>query len=979
MLVVAISSIFVFDFFNPNEVQKGRVLGANDWYNFSWKYKTKITIDHTKVGASLTDFPVLISSTNADWATTGNGGKAEQSDGDEFLFTASDNITKLSHEIEKYDPATGEIIAWVKVPSVSSSADTDINLYFGNASCQDQRDITGAWSEYLGVWHMNEASGATVDDATSTNADLTSTSSSNVTASGKFMKARTFNGSSDSLDKAATTSFDFTNGSISMWIYATWPDNPGYNPCPIASRDSSTRFSFHIGSGGGEASTAYIGMWNGSQHVVANGSAFSKSAWHLLNITINSGVTKYYIDGAQFGSNTNIGVGATTNRAFHIGSSTGSAERWVGNLDETRVSSTVRASEWIAAEYANQNSPATFYALGTTEDSDTTPPSNPSTIAGYNTSGKTVTLTDNQWASYANPYFEFSGAVDAESGVKGYNLYFGSDSGADPYTSGAYQTHSGAADATQSFTSSTSLSAGQTYYLIIGSINNMNVQSTKATLFTYKYDPTTPVAPEYVNVSPVGCSTQTSFTFSWPAGSDAGGSLLAGYDYKRGSVGVLQQTTELSVSASSYQEGDNVFYVRSRDGAGNTSSWQTAIYCSTASVQIVDGPTVAVGPSTMTVSWTSTKNTTSYVQVYEGNTYISEQGQTSYAMSHSVKVVGLEPERSYRYRLVWTDESGNIGEGDWYTTSTSTAPQINDLKVDLLGPTTANVSWKDSIAAINTIQYGEGAYSTAIDTSGYATTGSYKLQNLTSGKTYQLRINATSEDGTKFFAGTSFSMPPLPEISSIAYEVSDTNPPTAKVSWKTNVETTSSLFYGPAGSSKKEIALSDKVKDHDITIESLPSSSSYEFYVSGTDQFNNTAKSSVLGFATPADRRPPVISEVTTETSNVGLSQRDKAQIIVSWKTDEPSTSYVEYDAGLSGADYRNKTTEDKGLTTSHLVIIADLSPSQPYHLRVGSVDKNGNLAKSDDTVVVAGEVTKSILSTILQTFTNVFGWIGLK
>jgi hypothetical protein len=502
--------------------------------------------------------------------------------------------------------------------------------------------------------------------------------------------------------------------------------------------------------------------------------------------------------------------------------------------------------------------------------------------------------------------------------------------------------------------------------------------STAQTYFTYKYDPTAPSAPEYINVSPVGCSTNTSFSFTWPAGVDTGGSGIAGYDYKRGSTGTVQNVAALTVTATSYQEGDNVFYVRSRDTAGNVSAWQTAVYCSTATVQVADGPNVTAGPSTMTVSWTSTKNTTSYVRVFEGNDYVSEQGQTSYTMAHSVKIVGLEPEKSYRYKLVWTDESGNIGEGDWYTTSTSIAPQINDLKADILGPTSANVSWKDSVSALNTIQYGEGSYSTTIDTSGYATTGSYKLENLVSGKTYQLRINATSDDGTKFFAGTSFSMPPLPEISSVNYEmVSSGTSIGAKVSWKTNVETTSSLFYGTKGSSFKEIATTEKKIDHTAEITGLSDSSIYEFYVAGTDAYGNSSKSSTLSFSTPADRRPPIISDVITETSNVGLNKQDKAQIIISWKTDEPATSYVEYDTGLAGTDYKQKSAEDKNMTNSHLVIISDLQPSQPYHLRVNSADKGGNVAKSEDIAIIAGDVPKSVFTIITNTFENVFGWLG--
>ena len=57
-----------------------------------------------------------------------------QSTGNDILFTSSDGVTKLAHEIEIYTSATGRLTAWVKVPTLSTSADTVIYMYYGNAS-----------------------------------------------------------------------------------------------------------------------------------------------------------------------------------------------------------------------------------------------------------------------------------------------------------------------------------------------------------------------------------------------------------------------------------------------------------------------------------------------------------------------------------------------------------------------------------------------------------------------------------------------------------------------------------------------------------------------------------------------------------------------------------------------------------------------------------------------------------------------------
>ncbi len=76
------------------------------WYNGQWGYRGVITLNHTKVtNTSQTDFPVLVSRTDANWKSTSNGGHVGQTDGGDIVFTDSNGI-KLNHEIEKYDPVT---------------------------------------------------------------------------------------------------------------------------------------------------------------------------------------------------------------------------------------------------------------------------------------------------------------------------------------------------------------------------------------------------------------------------------------------------------------------------------------------------------------------------------------------------------------------------------------------------------------------------------------------------------------------------------------------------------------------------------------------------------------------------------------------------------------------------------------------------------------------------------------------------------
>ena len=102
-----------------------------------------IAIDSSQVTGGLRDFPVLINlSSDAQLAADA------QDDGDDILFTASNGLAKLSHEIERFCggiitaacPAdTGELVAWVKVPYLPSQG--SYARYAGDKSVPGKGEI----------------------------------------------------------------------------------------------------------------------------------------------------------------------------------------------------------------------------------------------------------------------------------------------------------------------------------------------------------------------------------------------------------------------------------------------------------------------------------------------------------------------------------------------------------------------------------------------------------------------------------------------------------------------------------------------------------------------------------------------------------------------------------------------------------------------------------------------------------------------
>ena len=68
--------------------------------------------------------------------------QTNESLGRDFVFTQSDGLTELSHEIEKFDNTTGEVIAWVKLPTMSASSTTEMYIYYkGDTIGFDSADV----------------------------------------------------------------------------------------------------------------------------------------------------------------------------------------------------------------------------------------------------------------------------------------------------------------------------------------------------------------------------------------------------------------------------------------------------------------------------------------------------------------------------------------------------------------------------------------------------------------------------------------------------------------------------------------------------------------------------------------------------------------------------------------------------------------------------------------------------------------------
>ncbi len=360
--------------FSPASGSPNYVLGSvtyNSWYNTGWGYRKAITIDHNKVASSTSEtyanFPVLISMTDADLKYTGSSGYVASSTGADILFTSSDGTTKLNHELEKYSSSTGETIAWVKLPSLSTSTDTTLYMYFGNSSSTlaSQASSTAVWdSNYKAVYHLPNGTTLSGNDSTS-NANHGTLNSVTVT-SGQIDGAASFAGTDASNISKATNASLNTSGSFTM---EAWINANSYS----VYHDVITKTNTFASSGNYYFETTAAGeldcgFWNGSNFIghISSGAGLTASNWYHISCVFDepNNTVKIYRNGTQvLNTAENSAPQSDSGDSLYIGGGY-ATEGFPGKIDEVRISLATRTADWIKTSYNNQSSTTTFYSVG---------------------------------------------------------------------------------------------------------------------------------------------------------------------------------------------------------------------------------------------------------------------------------------------------------------------------------------------------------------------------------------------------------------------------------------------------------------------------------------------------------------------------------------------------------------------------------------------------------------------------------------
>ena len=392
-----------------------------------FSYYKEITLESDQVPSTQTNCPILINlSSDTDLASdaldTGN---------DIAFFDDGDN--QLDHEIELFNGTTGKLVTWVRIPSLSSSADTSIKMYYGDADIgSSAENPTGVWdANYLFVHHFVGASAAAIVDSTSNNYDVNGAGGTPVYNQEKGIGYSIQLVAADDEYLYIDDADGLTQGvqTVTAWFN---PNNVWGAAYSIVTKyDDDAReykvavLNSYIRSRYYKDSSNYVSESTDDTHILTNGTWQGISISHDDNKDI-----KHYLLGklrasslSESGTYTTLTNGAADVRIGAALHGAGIAAEYDGYISELRMSSVVRDSDWCVVQYntmknSTQGAGDCFFTLG----SESSPAQGTYELGMVNNTEFTWDglAGENVWANNSGDYYEHGVIYTNTSGTTEY-------------------------------------------------------------------------------------------------------------------------------------------------------------------------------------------------------------------------------------------------------------------------------------------------------------------------------------------------------------------------------------------------------------------------------------------------------------------------------------------------------------------------------------------------------------------------------
>jgi len=309
-----------------------------------WQHSGSLYVLTTPEGANLPataleeGFPLLVR-LNKDWFDFSQA-KAR---GEDIRFSAEGK--PLSYQIDEWDATAGMAGIWVRIPTIKGNARQEIKMYWGKADAKSESSGSAVFNDsngYLSVLHMDDPVKDEVGTVETKDTGTTA-SSGMIGASRRFAvgkgincgeKNATFPTGSGPHSSEAWFKAETSNAPILGWGNEAWQ---GKVVMDFAS-PPHMRMDCYFSSGN-----------------VTGGSTLPLSQWVHVVHTFKTGESRVYVNGVLDGVSTSTGapLAIKSPARMYLGGWYDNY-RFVGDIDEVRISKVTRSADWVKLQYENQ-------------------------------------------------------------------------------------------------------------------------------------------------------------------------------------------------------------------------------------------------------------------------------------------------------------------------------------------------------------------------------------------------------------------------------------------------------------------------------------------------------------------------------------------------------------------------------------------------------------------------------------------------
>jgi hypothetical protein len=317
----------------------------------AWQHRGSWWILTTPEGADLparcseVDFPLLV---RLDRGTFDFG--QAKAHGEDIRFI-DDRGTPLAYQIEQWDAVRGTAAVWVRIPAVKGNARQEIRMYWGKADATSESRGSAVFGEsngYLSVLHLGDP----VEDEVGTLSpvDAGTTACAGVIGNGRHFDVGKGIKCGENIAHYPTGGRAHTS---QAWFRA---EQPNALVLGWGNEQAQGKVTMQVASPPHVRMDCYFSDAN-----VAGSSVLPMRQWVHVVHTYDNGNSRLYVNGRLDGTATRAGtpLAIRSPARMWIGGWYNDY-RFVGEIDELRISKVARSADWVKLEYENQKAQQTL-------------------------------------------------------------------------------------------------------------------------------------------------------------------------------------------------------------------------------------------------------------------------------------------------------------------------------------------------------------------------------------------------------------------------------------------------------------------------------------------------------------------------------------------------------------------------------------------------------------------------------------------